>query len=341
MTRRQWNLFFSLVILAVPAGVAVAWWNFWPYLQLRQAEAAAAAGDAARAEAILQPLTRQNPHWLRAHFRRAQVLRQLGRPVEAQAALYQAMQLGLSEADGRREFALCEALKAFTPNAEANLQDVLKERPDDWEILKALAEGYADTERWQEADEFFTHWLDRQPDRADAWMARGRARRAALGVSHGRAGAAADDFREVLRRQPDNFEARLLLSHCLLSDARVAEAKEELLRLQQERPERFEPWLGLATCAVEARDWDGAESLLRQALEREPRSALALTLQGDVNLRRERLDQAVACFEQALALEPRNKGARLKLAQALRQLGKTDQAKEQERIYQELTAGRP
>jgi predicted Zn-dependent protease len=336
MTRLQWNLFFAALVILVPGGIAVGWWYYWPTYLLHQAEVAEAAGDHTRAEEILHRLVQQEPRQLRAHSLRAQVLRHLHRPGEAQAALYQAMQLGLPEVDGRREFALCEAAKGFSPNAEANLQEVLKERPDDWEILKALAEAYAAGERWAEADKYYSRWLKAQPDRAEAWMARGRTRLAALGVAHGQAEAAVGDFREALRLEPDNYQARLSLAQALLNDARVPEAKKELLVLQGQRPDRPEPRLGLAACAIEERDWDQAESLLQQVLEREPKSVLAYTLLGDVNLRRERADRAAESFEKALALDPRNRGLHLKLAQALRQSGKAEQAKEHERIYQEL-----
>ena len=66
-------------------------------------------------------------------------MRHLGRPAESQASLKRAMDLGLNPAEGRREFALSEAAKGFTPNAERNLIDTLRERPDDREILAALA----------------------------------------------------------------------------------------------------------------------------------------------------------------------------------------------------------
>src|SRR5205823_4820100 len=89
-------------------------------------------------------------------------------------------------------------------------------------------------------------------------------------------------------------------------------------------------------CAIEERAWDHAQSLLQQAQEREPQSAYVLGMQGDLHLRQQQYDRAIPLFQRVLDLEPRNKGAHLKLAQALRFGGKAEEAKEQERIYQQL-----
>src|SRR5260370_14516595 len=86
------------------------------------------------------------------------------------------MKLGLSESEGRREFALAEVQKEFSPNAEKNLQNVLEERPDDIEVLQALAEGYAQAERREEAERCYTRLLELAPDRLDFHLQRGQVR---------------------------------------------------------------------------------------------------------------------------------------------------------------------
>src|SRR5262245_32850545 len=142
MTKQK--LLISLgAIVIVPCAAAAGWWYYWPTYRLHQAETALTAGNLAQADQILKELARPNPAQPRIYLLDAQVLRRLTQPAAAQRTLHRAMKLGLSEAEGRREFALAEAVKQFSPNAERNLLTVLKERPGDEEIVRALAAGYA------------------------------------------------------------------------------------------------------------------------------------------------------------------------------------------------------
>src|SRR5260370_13425209 len=96
------------LIVLVPAAVTAGWWYYWPHYMLARAESAVAREDLAQAGELLDQLIRTEPKNLRAHLLRVQVLRRLKKPTEAQAALLKAMKLGLSESEGRREFALAE-----------------------------------------------------------------------------------------------------------------------------------------------------------------------------------------------------------------------------------------
>jgi predicted Zn-dependent protease len=330
------NRLYLTLILAVPVAAAVGWWFYYPHYRLWQAERALAAADLDRAEGLLRHITRQRPTSYRPYYLYAQALRRLKRPAEAQTALLLAVRHGLPEADGRREFALAEAEKSFTPNAEANLRDVLRERPGDAEVVRALAEGYAAQHRWQDADDCYTRLLEAEPGRVDTLLERGKLRLTATGYQFGRPAAAADDFREVLRHRPDDFDAHLYLAHSLISDARMADARDELLVCRRQRPARVEPLIGLAACAVEGRDWQQAEALLREALQVDPKSVYALGKMGDLYVRRQQFREAITYFRRVLELEPKNAGAHLKLAQAYRFLGDEAQAGEQERLYQRM-----
>jgi cytochrome c-type biogenesis protein CcmH/NrfG len=331
MNRRQKVLILVASLLLVPTALFAGWW-FWPPSPVREAEKALAASDLARAEEILKDFTRREPNHLQGQLLYAQVLRRLKRHEEAQTALLQAVQLGLAERERRRELALLQAAQ-FSAEVERDLVWVLERQPNDVDVLQALAEGYARGQRHEEADRYFTRCLELEPDRVEAWLGRGRVRRDAAKRFTARSGEAVADFREVLRRSPDHFEGHLYLALSLLSDAHVAEAEEVFRGCQRLHPDRLEPLIGLAGCALENGDWQEAQALLDRVFTREPRSVEALALQGDLHLRQQRYEQAIPVFRKVLALDPRDFGARSKLAQALRYCGEIEQAKEQERIY--------
>jgi predicted Zn-dependent protease len=340
MSGRLRYTLYAAVVLLVPAGVAVALWFFWPGQQTSQAERAAAAGDWSRAEALLRALVRQeeaDPHAVLVYVR---ALRKLQRVDEAEAFLLRAFGPDPSDREVRRELALLRGARRFSPAVEQHLEACLQERPDDVEVLQALAEGYAAGRRWDAADRCYTRWLELQPGRLEVRLRRGHLRLTAAGeYLAGRVADAAADFEEVLRHDPANYEARLYLAHCLVADARMPEAKLHLLRCREQRPDRVEPLVGLAACALEERDWDEAERLLRAAGALEPDSAYVLTMRGDLATRQERFAEASAFFRQVVDLEPRNKAARLKLAQALRQSNRAAEADEQMRVYETLSDG--
>src|SRR5207249_1157155 len=101
------------------------------------------------------------------------------------------------------------------------------------------------------------------------------------------------------------------LAECLLKEARTADAKAQLLICRQQRPERAEPLVGLASCAMEERAWEEAQSLAEAALRIQPGSATVLGLLGDIALRRGNYAEAIRWFRQVLASAPRDRAANL------------------------------
>jgi Flp pilus assembly protein TadD len=334
--RRKTLLGAIVLLIAAVAGFAV-WQYVWPQYTLSQAEQAIAAGDLERAEQKLQQLQKRDPRNPKVCLLRAQVLRRLHRPDQAEEALRQIKQLGYPERELTRELVLNEAAKQFRPPIAAALLQYLNDKPDDEEVLQALAEGHARTQNWAKAEEYLTRLLEHQPDNVEMQFERGQVRRANKTDSHEQSNErAAEDFREVLRRVPDHFEARLGLAQCLLADARIAPAKREFARCRELQPQHLEPLIGLAVCAVEEQDWRQAQALLEEILKRRPDSLTVLTMQGDLCLRRQQYPDAISYFQKILKLDPMNKSAHLKLAQAYRLAGKLPEAKDQEEAYERL-----
>jgi tetratricopeptide (TPR) repeat protein len=147
---------------------------------------------------------------------------------------------------------------------------------------------------------------------------------------------AAADFREFLMNSPQHFPARLSLAQCLLSDFKIAEAEAELARCRELLPARSEPLVGLAACSLERGDQEKALALVKEALSLDPSSPPALTLLGNLYLRRQRYDLAIPVFESVIRLDPRDKQGHLMLAQALSKSGELEKARRHEKIFQEL-----
>jgi tetratricopeptide (TPR) repeat protein len=337
MSGRVRYALYAVLVILFPAAFAAGLWFFRPGRETAAAERAAAGGDWSRAEALLRRPVRQEEAGPDAVLLYVQALRHLKRVDEGETFLLRAFGPNPSDGRVRRELALLRAARRFTPAVEHHLEECLREKPDDVEVILALAGGYAGGGRWDEADRCYTRALELQPDRLEVRLQRGHLRLTAAGEHLvGRVADAAADFEEVLRHDGSNYEARLYLAHCLVSDARMPEAKVHLLRCREQRPDRVEPLVGLAACALEEPDWDEADRLLRAAGALEPGSTYVLIMRGDLAMRRGRFEEASTLFRRVTALEPRNKAARLKLAQSLRQSNRSAEAEEQMRVYQGL-----
>jgi tetratricopeptide (TPR) repeat protein len=328
---RKKTLLVGTVLVAACVGY-VGWVYVWPQYLLKQAEQAIAANDLDRAEEVLRRLNRRAPENGRARFLLAQVFRRRQRPGKAEEALRQARQLGYPESECQRELVLNEAVFEFTPRA---LIKLLNDKPDDEEVLQTLAEGYSRLRKWTEADRYLTLLIEQHPENLEAWVDRGQVRRAARERDQNHDEAAAD-FCEVIRRAPDHFGARLGLAECLLSDARLAAAKRELLICRQLNPAHPEPLIGLAICAAEEQDLEQAQALLAQALDRDPNSLVALSMLGDLCLRLKQYADAIRFYKRLLSFDRTNKAAHLNLAQAFRHMGRLEDAKNEEALFQQM-----
>jgi tetratricopeptide (TPR) repeat protein len=322
---KTWLAGMTVLVLAALA----CWYLYGPAHQRNQAMRLLAAGKPDEAEPLLRKLARQHPDQITLELH-ARSLRRLGRAPEALPVLERAVQAGLPESEARREQMLLVAEDHFA-QMEHGLLEALSARPNDTDIIETLARCYARAGRWPDAEKHCTRLLENEPGRTDILLARARARQ-----EQKRFDQAVDDFREAVRRRPDDFDARLLFAQCLLTDAHVQDTEAQLQECRRLRPDRPEPLIGLASCAIEQRDWRTAEQLLEEALARDHRSVQALHELGFIRLERGDGPGAIAVFTRILQIDPRDKQAHWKLAQALRQGGQTEQARLHVRRFQEL-----
>jgi tetratricopeptide (TPR) repeat protein len=83
-----------------------------------------------------------------------------------------------------------------------------------------------------------------------------------------------------------------------------------------------------ANSAIKNKDWDGAIALLDKALARNPKNADIYNLLGYSERNRGNLDAAFKDYEQALALDPKHRGAHEYIGEAYLMAGNPAKAEE-------------
>jgi tetratricopeptide (TPR) repeat protein len=124
-------------------------------------------------------------------------------------------------------------------------------------------------------------------------------------ASRGNAAAAADFFREALRRQPDFPEARAGLGAALVQLGQAEEGLR-LLREAVRAAPRFERGhVQLGEALEKTGDLDGAATHFGEATRLRPEVPLAWLKLGGVRARQGRTEEAVDCFSKAAAAHAR------------------------------------
>jgi predicted Zn-dependent protease len=325
MTRTR---ILGLALAAVVVG-AVAAVRFWP-TPTPPAQPEPAADDPVAAERRARDALAANPADAQAQLQLVRALRRQERLDEAGFALRRAGEMGAPAVEGRREAALLLAVQDWPPRAEGILQQAVKDNPDDPEVLQAVSRAFAARGKWAAAEPLLTRLLAHDPGNLDLRLRRGEVR-----MQRADFPAAVEDLRPVVAHDPAHFEARLYLANSLLGDARIAEARTELLACRRLRPDRVEPLLGLVKCELE-RDDAAAERLLAEAAAMAPDHPLVLQDVAEFQLRRRQIDAAIQTLRRLVGVDPENKQAHLQLSQAYLAAGRPEEARRHEARYQEL-----
>jgi tetratricopeptide (TPR) repeat protein len=111
----------------------------------------------------------------------------------------------------------------------------------------------------------------------------------------------------ALAQRPDNARALLLLADCLSARGRPEEALVTYRRALEVAPEWPWAYLGLGNLLSQKRQVEEAAAAFRKAITLDPASALAHNLLAALDWQKEqRLDEALAGFQRALALTSRD-----------------------------------
>ncbi len=117
----------------------------------------------------------------------------------------------------------------------------------------------------------------------------------------------AEILSKFMQSNPDNLDLYVNLSQIYLLARRYSDAEKVMLRAQEQKLDRERVKLQLATVYDKQKDYDRAESLLKEILKEDPKDAIALNYIGYLLADRGiRLQEAVDYVQQALVLDPNN-----------------------------------
>lgn len=189
-------------------------------------------------------------------------------------------------------------------------------------ILQNLALAYERLEQWQMAAETWRAMLRTRPRRksakedeagalSDAQWAWVRKRVIQAYQKADNPGEAVAVFRQAIKADPGDMDARLQLVEALVANEQENAAQNELIRILERDPSHVEARLRLAELYMEGATWYAAQGQLIHVLEQKPtdpalrqRLVHDLIEVGEGYHERLLLDLAHNIFEQALTLAP-------------------------------------
>lgn len=203
-------------------------------------------------------------------------------------------------------------------------------------VYEALAEGCLKELRIPSALTFLHDALREAQDNVVALRRRGR-----LYAQLGTPQEALADFRRADELEPEHPEGRVLLADSLVKTGRFAEAAPLLEQLHKERPDDVTVLVGVALSHEANGEFEQATTFLSQALDRQPRHALALLERGRLELEQNRPELAEAWLRKSLDVDPADRRAHYLLFQCLRLQAKDEAAEKQlaeaKRVVADLT----
>lgn len=329
--RRRWRLLVALAVAlgcaAVVLGPHVFAWYHW-----RAGREALERYRAAEARRHLDACLRVWPASAKVHLLAARAARRAGDIEGADRHLRACERLG-GGPEAVLEGALLRAAGGgFTEATEAYLLGRAEREPDvaplAWE---ALVTGYIRTYRALEGLACLRRWLEREPDNVQALVLRGDLWRRLRNLAN-----ATPDYRRALELDPGRDDARRGLAAGLTETGRYDEALRHydvLAGKGQADPDfrvsRARCYKGLGRLDEARREADGV-------LAGQPDHGHALRLRGEVDAVAGNLGRAEQWFRKAARALPHDYSTQFALYQNLRQQGKEEQARAQQKYVEDL-----
>lgn len=206
--------------------------------------------------------------------------------------------------------------------AVTEMEDRLKKDPKAVDALRVLGNIYArmigdgnriNQDMLRKAIEQYQKIVEIQPTDADSWLFLGRLQRAARNSLE-----AEKDYRKALELSPDNEEAMTGLA-MLYADLGDTKRAIEMLKQVADRNPSQSSLTTLAQAYENMRDYTNAALILRKAVELDPSDLdIKRGLAQDLILAN-RLDEAIAVYNEIAEADPQDPEAFLRLSQIYRQ----------------------
>lgn len=273
-------------------------------------------GQAGRALEAARTLTEVSPKSANAYYLLAMAQGDNGNAREMRKSLEQAGALDPAFGPARRAEVRLLAMEKKYPDAEARLNKLVRERPDDPELLSLTGWYAAVRNQRQDAVRAYRKLLETAPStRAVTQLAQAQWR------ADDRAGAVAS-LETWLANHPEDGLSRYVLAGLYRETGRRDEARAQLEKLLTSSPNNVPAMNDLAWLL---RDSDPARALelAEHAVEAAPQLPMALDTLAAILMERDQNLRAAELLRRAVALDPGNPSITYRLAVALNKAGRT------------------
>lgn len=250
---------------------------------------------------------------------------------EAEAWLRQANEIAPSFAKPYEDLGFCLLQQGRTEEAVTALQNATRLDPSLELAWLNLGKALATLGRGKEADSAFEQSFALNPTR----------QKLALAAEHqkqGRAAAAAELYREILREEPQNVDALRMLGILVYSEGRIDEAERLLRRAVSAAPDFVGAIIDLGATLREQSRIEEAIECFRRATRLEPGNVKAHYQLGQILSPAALSNEAIDCYRRVLELRPQHGGALLGLGHVLKTMGRQEEAVES---YRNCIAAKP
>jgi len=227
----------------------------------------------------------------------------------AELAAYQKLlKLQPQDIDANKRVGLILMQRKQAKEAIANLEIALTALPKDIDILLALADGYAATDRLARAVELLDKALALRPADLDL-----RFRVYEMSKQSGNDKKAEEEIRHIIAQTKDN-KYRIMYAGDLMRQKRAEEAYKVALEIQKNDPMNVEGHMLVARALRDQKKYDESIEAYKSVLYINDNYAAALLERGEVYLLQNKPDRAQEYFLKALKADPKLAMAELGLA---------------------------
>jgi tetratricopeptide (TPR) repeat protein len=325
-------LVFGVLALGLAGGGV--YWRRAHGLDARLAEARDAVGSV-RGRELIGRLAEDYSDHAEAQFLSARQLGFDAKYVEAEERLNRAAALGWPRAAVEREKWLRLAHTNFRA-AEPFLQELREARPDDREVLLALALGYSRINRLSMADQLLGRVLERHPKDGAALSLRGK-----LHLQRKERDLAYEDLAQALALGEGQYYypvTRVLMVVCLRQLGQYESAYEWAVQCRQDEPNNILVLFNLGLSARYLDRPDEALEAFQVVLTRKPHDADTLLEMAHLYDAKGEFKKALAVLKQVEPAYPDDLQLLLQMAKTLQALGDAAGAADYQRRYVETHA---